>query len=84
MTCVYINIYNLNTSYILINIITMEQLTNTSYLCNKLIEINKKYESNSFIDIDFINLFGLRSNTKKTVADLDKIKKKLTAMKSTR
>jgi hypothetical protein len=56
----------------------MEQLTNTSYLCNKLIEINKKYESNSFIDIDFINLFGLRSKTTKTVADLDKIKKKLT------
>jgi len=57
----------------------MEQLTNTSYLCNQLIEINKKYESNSFIDMDFIELFGLLSQTTKTLADIDKIKKKLTA-----
>lgn len=78
-TCVYINIYNLNTSYIYFIIITMEQLTNTSYLCNQLIEINKKYENNNFIDMDFIDLFGLQSQTTKTITDIDKIKKKLTA-----
>jgi len=57
----------------------MEQLANTSYLCKQLIEINKKYSSNSFIDIDFIDLFGLNSKNTKTIVDLDKIKKKLTA-----
>jgi hypothetical protein len=57
----------------------MEQLLNDSYLCKQLIEINKKYSSNSFIDIDFIDLFGLNSISVKTLVDLDKIKRKITA-----
>jgi hypothetical protein len=30
-----------------------------SYLCKKLVEINKKYESTTFVDIDFVDLFDL-------------------------
>lgn len=58
----------------------MDHLTDTSYLCSKLIEINKKYESTSFIDIDFIDLFSLRTMTAKTMADIKNIKKKITTI----
>jgi hypothetical protein len=60
----------------------MESLTNTSFLCQQLIKINKKYESNSFVDIDFIKLFGLCPKTQKTqrtLEDINLIKKKMTA-----
>lgn len=40
-------------------------------LCKYLIEINKKYESTSFVDIDFLNLFGIRENS-------ENLKKKIT------
>lgn len=52
----------------------MESSVNTSYLCKQLIEINKKYESNSFIDIDFIDLFNISKNTN----NLEQLKKKIT------
>ena len=39
----------------------------TSNLYNGLIEINKKYETTTFIDIDIIELFNLKSYTKKTI-----------------
>lgn len=57
----------------------MDQTVETNYLCKQLIEINKKYESNSFADIDFIELFGLHSKSHQTINDLDKIKRKFTA-----
>jgi hypothetical protein len=60
----------------------MESLTNTSFLCQQLIKINKKYESNSFVDIDFIKLFGLcpkPQRTQRTLEDINLIKKKMTA-----
>ena len=50
----------------------MNQLDNINFLCQKLTEINKKYESKSFVDIDFIELFNLSTN------NIDQIKKKLT------
>jgi hypothetical protein len=51
-------------------------LINTSFLCIQLIEINKKYESYSFVDIDFIDLYGL-NKLEKTSIDLNLIKKKI-------
>jgi len=57
----------------------MESLTNTSYLYRQLIEINKKYESNTFVDIDFIELFGLNSKAEKSIHNIEQIKKKITA-----
>jgi len=56
----------------------MNQLDNINFLCQKLTEINKKYESKTFVDIDFIELFGLHSNQNKTIDNIDQIKKKLT------
>lgn len=53
----------------------MESLNN-NYLCQQLIIINKKYEYNSFVDIDFIQLFGL--NDINAQNDINVIKKKLT------
>lgn len=57
----------------------MDQVIETNYLCKQLMEINKKYESNSFANIDFIELFGLHSKSQQTINDLDKIKRKFTA-----
>jgi hypothetical protein len=57
----------------------MELSDNTNYLYKKLTEINKKYESNSFVDIDFIELFGLISKSLNTIDKLNQIKKKITA-----
>jgi hypothetical protein len=54
----------------------MESSINQSYLCQQLIEINKKYESCTFVDIDFIDLYGL-SNSDKSNIDLNIIKKKI-------
>jgi len=54
----------------------MESSINQSYLCQQLIEINKKYESCTFVDIDFINLYRL-SNSDKSNIDLNLIKKKI-------
>jgi len=56
----------------------MNQLDNINFLCQKLTEINKKYESNTFVDIDFIDLFGLHSSQIKSIDNIDQIKKKLT------
>jgi hypothetical protein len=39
----------------------------TSNLYSGLLEINKKYETTTFIDIDIIELFNLKSHTKKTI-----------------
>jgi hypothetical protein len=47
-------------------------MSNTDYLYKQLIEINKKYESTTFIDIDFIELFSIRS------INIDEAKKKIT------
>lgn len=58
----------------------MELSINQSYLCQQLIEINKKYESCTFVDIDFIDLYGLSNNpTANTDIDVDLtiIKKKI-------
>lgn len=57
----------------------MDQVIKTNYLCKQLSEINEKYNTNSFVDIDFIELFGLQSKTHQTINDLDKIKRKFTA-----
>lgn len=40
-------------------------------LCKYLILINKKYESTSFVDIDFLDLFGIKDNS-------ENLKKKIT------
>lgn len=58
----------------------MELSINQSYLCQQLIEINKKYESCTFVDIDFIDLYGLsNSSTQNADTDIDLtiIKKKI-------
>lgn len=58
----------------------MELSINQSYLCQQLIEINKKYESCTFVDIDFIDLYGLSNgSTQNTDVDVDLtiIKKKI-------
>lgn len=47
-----------------------------SYLCKKLVEINKKYESTTFIDIDFVELFNL-TNIKEFV-NMQIVHKKIT------
>ena len=48
-------------------------MSNTDYLYNELLEINKKYESTTFVDIDFIELFCLKSinisNLKKIITN---------------
>ena len=36
-------------------------MANTNYLYKNLIDINKKYDSTSFVDIDFIELFNIKS-----------------------
>lgn len=56
----------------------MSSIINNSYLCTQLIEINKKYEDTSFVDINFIQLFGLCGKHSKSIDDFDKIKKKIT------
>ena len=56
----------------------MESLE-TSYLYKNLIEINKKYDSCTFVDLDFIDLFSLSSPNTKTIDDLNNIKKKITS-----
>lgn len=56
----------------------MELSINQSYLCQQLIEINKKYESCTFVDIDFVDLYGLNNgNGADVVQDLNIIKKKI-------
>jgi hypothetical protein len=52
----------------------MDLMADINYLCQQLILINKKYESYSFVDIDFIELFNL--NLK--IDNLNQIKKKIT------
>lgn len=47
-------------------------MSNIDNLYKQLIEINKKYESTTFIDIDFIELFGIR------LINIDEAKKKIT------
>ena len=47
-------------------------MSKIDYLYNQLIEINNKYESTSFVDIDFIKLFNIRS------IDTNNIKKIIT------
>ena len=47
-----------------------------SYLCKKLVEINKKYESTTFVDIDFIDLFDLTSI--KEFVNMSVVHKKIT------
>jgi hypothetical protein len=48
-------------------------MSNTDYLYKQLIKINNKYESTSFVDIDFIDLFSIRtidkSNIKKMITN---------------
>ena len=48
-------------------------MSNTDYLYKELTEINNKYESTTFVDIDFINLFEIKSininNIKKTITN---------------
>ena len=50
-------------------------MSNNNYLYNQLVEINKQYESTSFVDIDIIDLFNIRSidisNAKKLVLILN-------------
>lgn len=53
-------------------------MADINYLCQQLILINKKYESYSFVDIDFIELFGLKFKIKYTLDNLNQIKKKIT------
>jgi hypothetical protein len=56
----------------------MDLSINQSYLCQQLIEINKKYESCTFVDIDFIDLFGLnKNNLDNSNIDFNIIKKKI-------
>lgn len=55
----------------------MNSITETSFIIKQLTEINEKYKSMSFVDIDFIVLFGLTKHSK-SVANLEKIKKKIT------
>jgi curved DNA-binding protein CbpA len=57
----------------------MDLSINQSYLCQQLIEINKKYESCTFVDIDFIDLYGLQNQQHNTDIDVDLniIKKKI-------
>ena len=47
----------------------MDNISGSDYLISKLMEINKKYETNSFIDIDFIELFNLQ--TLKEIIDIN-------------
>jgi hypothetical protein len=57
----------------------MDLSINQSYLCQQLIEINKKYESCTFVDIDFIDLFGLNKknlDNSNSNIDFNIIKKK--------
>jgi hypothetical protein len=54
----------------------MDILSNNNYLCRQLLDINKKYESSTFIDIDFIDLFNLYNQS---YDDLNILKKKITA-----
>jgi hypothetical protein len=56
----------------------MDNISGSDYLISKLMEINKKYETNSFIDIDFIELFNLQ--TLKEIIDINIIKRKLTSI----
>lgn len=48
-------------------------MANNNYLYNQLVEINKKYESTSFVDIDIVDLFNIRlieiSNAKKLITN---------------
>ena len=48
-------------------------MANNNYLYNQLVEINKKYESTSFVDIDIIDLFNIKSieilNAKKIITN---------------
>ena len=48
-------------------------MANNNYLYDQLIEINKKYESTSFVDIDIIDLFNIRTidinNAKKLITN---------------
>jgi hypothetical protein len=55
----------------------MDYISGNDYLISKLTEINKKYETNSFIDIDFVELFNLQ--TLRETIDIEIIKKKLTS-----
>ena len=55
----------------------MDNISGNDYLISKLTEINKKYETNSFIDIDFVELFNLQI-LRETI-DIEIIKKKLTS-----
>jgi len=52
-----------------------ELFVNQSYLCQQLIEINKKYDLCSFVDIDFIDLYDLQNYNN---IDLPIIKRKIT------
>ena len=57
----------------------MESSNNMNLLCKSLIDINKRYESATFVDIDFIDLFGLHSiKSISTNVNIDQIKKKIT------
>jgi hypothetical protein len=57
----------------------MDLSINQSYLCQQLIEINKKYESCTFVDIDFIDLYGLQNQQLDLDVDVDLniVKKKI-------
>ena len=55
----------------------MDNISGSDYLISKLMEINKKYETNSFIDIDFIELFNLQ--TLREIIDINIIKKTITS-----
>jgi hypothetical protein len=57
----------------------MDLSINQSYLCQQLIEINKKYESCTFVDIDFIDLYGLQNKQSESdiEVDLNIVKKKI-------
>jgi len=57
----------------------LDTLPDINPICKQLIEINKKYENCSFVDIDFIDLFAIKNNNIKNVSEIDQLKKKITS-----
>jgi hypothetical protein len=60
----------------------MNFISNDNFLSKQLVEINNKYESCTFIDLDFIELFGLNKKSNNstntyTNHNLDQVKKKI-------